>query len=413
MHGSMTHVTFDVLAMPQSQPGLNYLHQKTKQTVFNPTTQPTMATNSKDVPSSTEQPSKRVRLDVDDAFSSGEDEPDALDLKAAVAASRRQLEELEQTVSISEYQQPGDVPPSTVTPAWRIHAYTGASTSTIDLTLEPDTRSPFAQDTFNIDEDVPYTRRSFPNPHAREGASPTSPAEENSPPHRPVQDAPTEETGTSPLQEVPLRSSMHIQGRALAFSHRPESTASQGPLAASNGQHSAPSRRPVEIHVPTWPPPEPPQSPTSAFDETFKKQMRKSKSSGPSALQKVISRTRPTHLPPKPLEEDVKHQKDWEEMMRLSREAGVYDIRHQERVSTKIEKLDAKRKGALEMRRLERERAVEDTIPIWEREVVPDWRNALREPRLRKLWWNGIPTKLRGQMWEQAVGNALQLSKGR
>ena len=72
-----------------------------------------------------------------------------------------------------------------------------------------------------------------------------------------------------------------------------------------------------------------------------------------------------------------------------------------------------KRKRALEERRLERERAVEESIPIWEREVVPDWRNALKEPRLRKLWWKGIPTKLRGQMWEQAVGNALQLSKGR
>ena len=72
-----------------------------------------------------------------------------------------------------------------------------------------------------------------------------------------------------------------------------------------------------------------------------------------------------------------------------------------------------KRKGALEERRLERERAVEESIPIWERDVVPDWRNALKEPRLRKLWWNGIPTKLRGLMWEQAVGNALQLSKGR
>ena len=72
-----------------------------------------------------------------------------------------------------------------------------------------------------------------------------------------------------------------------------------------------------------------------------------------------------------------------------------------------------KRKRALEDRRLERERAVEESIPIWERDVVPDWRNALKEPRLRKLWWEGIPTKLRGLMWEQAVGNALQLSKGR
>ena len=322
--------------MPRSQPGINYLHHKTKQTLFNPTTQPTMATNSKDVPSSTDQSVKGDHLDVDDAFSSGEDEPDTLDWKAAAAASHRQLEEHEQIISIDKHQQVGDVSLSAVTPAWSIHAYTGASTSTIDLALEPDRRSPFAQDTFNIDEDVPYTRRSFPDTYAPEGVSPTSPARENSPPHGLAQVAPTEEIGATSLQEVPLRSSTRVQDRAPAFNNRRESTAPQGPLPASNGQYSTPSRLPVETHVPTWPPPEAPKSPTSAFDETFKKQMRTSKSSGPSALQKVISRTRPTHLPPKPLDEDAKHQKDWEEMMRLSREAGKCDVSHHGRVSTKI-----------------------------------------------------------------------------
>jgi len=34
-----------------------------------------------------------------------------------------------------------------------------------------------------------------------------------------------------------------------------------------------------------------------------------------------------------------------------------------------------------------------------------------KNPVLRKLWWSGIPTKLRASMWESAVGNALALSK--
>jgi hypothetical protein len=290
-----------------------------------------MATNGEDVSSSTVQPVKRACLDVDDAFSSGEDEPDTFDLRVAAAASRRQLEEHEQTISIDEHQQTDDVPPSAVTPAWSIHAYTGASTSTIDLTLEPNTRSPFAQDTFNVDEDVPYTRQPFASPYAPERASPTSPAAENSPPHELVQGAPVEEIGVVSLQDVPLRSSTHVQGHAPAFGDRRES---KRPKAPSQHRTDKPlARPPVEIHVPNWPPPEGPKSPTSAFDETFKKQMKKS--SGPSVLQKVISKTRPTHLPPKPLEEDAKHQKDWEEMMRLSREAGKHDVRHHDRVSTK------------------------------------------------------------------------------
>ena len=43
---------------------------------------------------------------------------------------------------------------------------------------------------------------------------------------------------------------------------------------------------------------------------------------------------------------------------------------------------------------------------------MPDWRVVHKNPALRKLWWGGIPTKLRASMWENAVGNALALSKG-
>lgn len=50
---------------------------------------------------------------------------------------------------------------------------------------------------------------------------------------------------------------------------------------------------------------------------------RPSRTAGPSALEKVISKTRPAYLPPKPKEEDVKHMIDWEKMMKQSRLAGA------------------------------------------------------------------------------------------
>lgn len=49
---------------------------------------------------------------------------------------------------------------------------------------------------------------------------------------------------------------------------------------------------------------------------------RITRSAGPSTLEKVLSKTRPTHLPPKPKEEDNKHLRDWEDMMKASRVAG-------------------------------------------------------------------------------------------
>jgi len=72
-----------------------------------------------------------------------------------------------------------------------------------------------------------------------------------------------------------------------------------------------------------------------------------------------------------------------------------------------------KKRKALQERRIERERRIEGSLVIWEKEIVPDWRVVHKNPNLRRLWWGGIPTKLRASMWERAVGNSLALSKGR
>ncbi|KAG9019120.1 hypothetical protein FRB90_006188 [Tulasnella sp. 427] len=111
------------------------------------------------------------------------------------------------------------------------------------------------------------------------------------------------------------------------------------------------------------------------------------------STQDVISKTRPSHLPPKSKEEDLKHMKVWEEMMQKSRLA------------------DEQRKAKLRERRLAREQAVENSLHQWEREVLPDIKAAAKDPRLRQLWWKGIPTKIRGRVWYTTLGNPLALSK--
>lgn len=120
---------------------------------------------------------------------------------------------------------------------------------------------------------------------------------------------------------------------------------------------------------------------------------RVTRSTGPSALEKVISKTRPSFLPPKSRDEDQKHLSDWEKMMMRSRAA------------------EENRRKALQERRIARELWVERSLHIWEKEILPDWKIVHRNPAMRKLWWSGIPTKLRATMWERAVGNSLALSK--
>jgi hypothetical protein len=140
---------------------------------------------------------------------------------------------------------------------------------------------------------------------------------------------------------------------------------------------------------------------------------RPHRSAGPSAFEKVRSKTRPTFLPPKPRKEDEKHMFDWQQMMRQSRLVGESGSALILYFFTKSSSISAeKRHKALQDRRLARERAIENTLPIWEREILPNWRIVHKNPDLRRLWWRGIPTKLRASLWEQAVGNSLALSKG-
>ncbi|KAK7465423.1 hypothetical protein VKT23_005401 [Stygiomarasmius scandens] len=120
---------------------------------------------------------------------------------------------------------------------------------------------------------------------------------------------------------------------------------------------------------------------------------RVTRSAGPSALERFRSKTRPSFLPPKPRTEDDKHMRDWEAMMALSRNAAE------------------KRRKALHERRLAREKKIEDSLHLWEKEILPDWRVVHKNPKYRKVWWRGIPTKLRATIWERAVGNPLALSK--
>ncbi|KAG8219538.1 hypothetical protein J3R82DRAFT_488 [Butyriboletus roseoflavus] len=163
--------------------------------------------------------------------------------------------------------------------------------------------------------------------------------------------------------------------------------------AASNGTHypEPPSPAPPALDLPTT-------TASSSLPNTLAsvpppQSRRPSRSTGPTVFQKVVSKTRPHFLPPKDRQEDLKHLADWEAMMERSRAA------------------EEKRRKALQERRLARELRIEQSIHVWEKVIAPDWRVVHRDPALRKLWWHGIPTKLRASMWERAAGNALTLSK--
>lgn len=69
-----------------------------------------------------------------------------------------------------------------------------------------------------------------------------------------------------------------------------------------------------------------PPSPGSSSPRTTSISHKSTRSTGPSMLERVISKTRPSHLPPKSKLEDQKHLSDWERMMKQSRAAGTHQF---------------------------------------------------------------------------------------
>ncbi|MCJ1310201.1 hypothetical protein MMC25_003862 [Agyrium rufum] len=108
--------------------------------------------------------------------------------------------------------------------------------------------------------------------------------------------------------------------------------------------------------------------------------------------EKVLSRTRPSWLPPKNPKEEAKHLKEYQRMMELSLEA---DRRKAARVAKSQTTQD---QTAVILQR------------IWAQHVLPNWATATMEPRTRELWWRGIPTSARGEAWSRAIGNELSLT---
>ncbi|KAK2628355.1 hypothetical protein QTJ16_003001 [Diplocarpon rosae] len=106
----------------------------------------------------------------------------------------------------------------------------------------------------------------------------------------------------------------------------------------------------------------------------------------------VLSRTRPSWLPPKHPAEEKRHLKEYQAMMASARKA------------------ESKRAAQVEARTTCRDDTASSLRRLWEEHVLPNWAEATRQKRTRELWWRGIAPRSRGTVWQKAIGNQLGLS---
>ena len=106
----------------------------------------------------------------------------------------------------------------------------------------------------------------------------------------------------------------------------------------------------------------------------------------------VLSRTRPSWLPPKDPAEERRHLKEYQKMMAQSAE------------------LDRKREAEQRTKSTCKDDTASSLLRIWEEHVLPNWDDVIRQKRTRELWWRGIAPRSRGKVWTRAIGNELSLT---
>ncbi|OTB07478.1 hypothetical protein M426DRAFT_53572 [Hypoxylon sp. CI-4A] len=107
----------------------------------------------------------------------------------------------------------------------------------------------------------------------------------------------------------------------------------------------------------------------------------------------VLSRTRPSWLPPKDPAEERRHLREYKRMMASSIEA------------------DKKRELARKEKERTKDNAAKALMQLWEDDILKRWDAAIRERRTRELWWKGVAPRSRGAVWSRAIGNELGLTE--
>ncbi|KAF5020060.1 hypothetical protein F66182_7902 [Fusarium sp. NRRL 66182] len=212
--------------------------------------------------------------------------------------------------------------------------------------------------------------------------------------------SPTWKTDGAPRS--PLKSRAHSWNAALAELNAEAKTLTEKLEEHADEVEEQQSKRPAGQRPNTW------NSSRGSVDTYDRKQRVKSTPELPplrktnimidplpvsKEKEAVLSRTRPSWLPPKDPAEERRHLKEYQKMMAASAKAE--------------ERREAARKAKIEGR----DSTADNLMQIWERDVIPRWSDAIRERRTRELWWKGIAPRSRGVIWGRAVGNELGLSE--
>lgn len=267
-----------------------------------------------------------ARFDLDDAFSDGEDAD--YNLEFSSAAIRKHLAENPSWAGNHDREDDGETEYSSA----RDH-----DTSISTFCLDGSSNS-YSETRSSSSSPPPLTAEEQPDEQQvpQDFSDITLSEEPNANGHSTSHEDTREEDASAPRDTSPPRDTsypvVHID-----VSRSPPSRVMTSTGAESNGEdhqedetvhpvsNVSSSYLPPPSHdIPPLPPSPSSPLPKSPTTPIVTSQRRQTYSAGPSAFQKVMSKTRPHFLPPKNRQEDQKHMADWQAMMKQSRAAGYF-----------------------------------------------------------------------------------------
>lgn len=110
----------------------------------------------------------------------------------------------------------------------------------------------------------------------------------------------------------------------------------------------------------------------------------------------LIPNMRPSNLPAKSEEEELRHQEEYKAMLAAAkRKEALYSV--------------AKQKHQKMQLQLEEQQA--QSTKHFTRNVLTNWDKTYNTRKTRDLWWLGLPSSVRGRVWRFAIGNDLNLTQ--
>uniref|UniRef100_A0A2S2QFH6 TBC1 domain family member 12 n=1 Tax=Sipha flava TaxID=143950 RepID=A0A2S2QFH6_9HEMI len=119
----------------------------------------------------------------------------------------------------------------------------------------------------------------------------------------------------------------------------------------------------------------------------------KEKVAGSTAL---ILNCRPVEIPAKSISEQLEHERLYEEILQ--------NVKKKKSEEAKKQKENLKQK-------LKNEQRLTYITQIWTQEIIPNWNQMSQTKRCHNLWWNGLPSSVRGKVWCLAIGNDLIINE--